>query len=197
VLALAPHTSFDTFLGTLHFDADTEDATAAIRSQLGISTPYVAVHCDTAPEKMWPIERWLAVIRRFLANCSSLSAVIVGAPTCVRTLQQLRAAASERVILALGLPLPESQCLVAQSTLFLGIDSCFLHVADLARVPSVGLFGRTRANHYGFLVAPHISIQAPGRLAEIHENDVFGAAMEIATTDRRALRSRIEMIRSE
>jgi hypothetical protein len=61
----------------------------------------------------------------------------------------------DRVIPYRGLPLDPTMNLIASADLFLGIVSCVLHAADLARVPGVGLFGPTRAAIRGFRFAPH------------------------------------------
>jgi hypothetical protein len=42
-----------------------------------------------------------------------------------------------------------------------------LHVADMARVPGVGLFGPTSAKEFGFYIGPHIMIQADGSMDKI------------------------------
>ena len=65
--------------------------------------------------------------------------------------------------------------LVTEADFFLGIDSCMLHAADFAGVPSVGLFGPTSAAEFGFLVGPHIAIQAQQTMAEIEVPDVSDA----------------------
>lgn len=64
----------------------------------------------------------------------------------------------DRVIPHLGLPLDLSMGLVAEADLFLGIDSCMLHAADLAPVPGVALFGLTRSMTWGFRFGPHRNI---------------------------------------
>ena len=57
--------------------------------------------------------------------------------------------------------------LVAQANFFLGVDSCMLHVADFCRVPSIGIFGPTQADEFGFRLGPNITIQADGGMRSI------------------------------
>ena len=68
-----------------------------------------------------------------------------------------------------------SCCLVAESDFFIGIDSCMLHVADMARVPGVGLFGPTSAKEFGFYIGPNITIQADGSMEKIEVDMVTNA----------------------
>jgi ADP-heptose:LPS heptosyltransferase len=44
---------------------------------------------------------------------------------------------------------------VATCDAFVGIDSYFLHVADFARRPSVGIFVATSPAQWGFRFSPH------------------------------------------
>jgi len=54
------------------------------------------------------------------------------------------------------------------------IDSCTLHVADLFRVPGLGLFGPSSCTEYGFRFAPHRHICGPDQtMASIGETDVL------------------------
>jgi ADP-heptose:LPS heptosyltransferase len=65
--------------------------------------------------------------------------------------------------------------------LFLGVDSLFLHAADLFRVPSVGLFGPTACEEWGFRVTPtwrHIS--GHGSMDTIQREAVLDALLSIA-----------------
>ncbi|WP_025736064.1 glycosyltransferase family 9 protein [Mycobacterium genavense] len=69
--------------------------------------------------------------------------------------------------------------MVANADLFLGIDSCMLHAADLARVPGVGLFGPTRSATWGFRFGPHRHIDQR-KMADISVDAVLDALEAIA-----------------
>ncbi len=56
----------------------------------------------------------------------------------------------------------------------MGIDSCMLHAADLARVPGVGLYSPTQPAIWGFRFAPHRHVYG-GTMADISVDDVFSA----------------------
>jgi len=67
---------------------------------------------------------------------------------------------SRRVIVLNRLPLELAAYLVSRMNVFVGVDSCFLHIADLCRVPGVGLFGPTFSERFGFRFARHVHIQS-------------------------------------
>jgi ADP-heptose:LPS heptosyltransferase len=91
------------------------------------------------------------------------------------------------VIPCYGLSLASSCCLVAESDFFIGIDSCMLHVADLARVPGVGLFGPTNVKEFGFYIGPHIMIQGAGTMEKIEAGMVTEALNHLVAAPSQAV----------
>jgi ADP-heptose:LPS heptosyltransferase len=87
---------------------------------------------------------------------------------------------SSRVIVFNRLPLQLAAYLCSKMNLFLGVDSCFLHIADISRVPGVGLFGPTDCRQWGFRFSPHIHIRSPGRVADIAPTAVMEAVRTLA-----------------
>jgi ADP-heptose:LPS heptosyltransferase len=118
----------------------------------------LAVHTETTAAKTWKPESWTKVLDEFLGARDEYIAILVDYE---RRLPQLSGASADgRVIDASGLPLEGALCLVQHSNLFVGVDSCMLHAADFGGVPSVGLFISTSAKEFGFLMAPHVAIEA-------------------------------------
>jgi len=70
--------------------------------------------------------------------------------------------------------------IVEEADLFLGVDSCMLHVADLNRIPGVGLFGPTSAKTFGFRFSEHKHIDGNGRMSHISEEAVIRALNDIS-----------------
>ncbi len=138
-------------------------------------TRVLTVHADTQERKMWPAGRFAAVLNHFLEDRPEFVALLVGHTAQPIDLGPHR----DRIIPCYGLRLPTSLSLVSQSDLFLGVDSCMLHVADFSRVPAVGLFGPTRAEEFGVYVGPHVTIQAVSEVAEIAPRHVFSALKEL------------------
>ena len=142
-----------------------------LREQLHPGGKALAVHADTGQKKMWDGVKLMQTLDTFLDLHPEFTVLLVGGRP-----QSLDSGLyGDRVIPCYGLPLPVSMALVTEADFFLGIDSCMLHAADFAGVPSVGLFGPTSAAEFGFLVGPHIAIQAPHTMAEIESTDVTDA----------------------
>jgi hypothetical protein len=142
-----------------------------LREELSPGAKALAVHADTGQKKMWDSVKLMQTLDTFLGLHPEFTVLLVGG----RPQSLDGGLCGDRVIPCYGLPLPVSMALVTESDLFLGIDSCMLHAADFAGVPSVGLFGPTSASEFGFLVGPHIAIQAPHTMAEIEAPDVADA----------------------
>jgi ADP-heptose:LPS heptosyltransferase len=147
----------------------------SLLSCLNPGTRILAVHADTASEKMWVSARFIKTLDIFLDLHKDYSVFIVG-----HTPLGLDSGLyGNRVIPCYGLGLSASQSLVTKADYFLGVDSCMLHVADFARVPGVGLFGPTRAEEFGFLVGPNVTIQAQGHMEQIEVAEVCAALESI------------------
>lgn len=129
----------------------------------------MVLHADTCEEKMWPARRFVRVLNEFLARHRDFVVLLVGG----RRLPLDCGRVSARVIPCYGLPLMTSAALVANADLFLGIDSCMLHAADIFRVPGVGLFGPTSPDEFGFRLAPHRHVWGRGRMENVAVKDVL------------------------
>jgi len=129
-----------------------QEQARSMRAAVPAGVKVLVVHADTDwLEKRWPITRFISLLDRFLERHRDFVAWVVGMGH-----EELNVGrAGDRVFPHLGLPLDLAMGLVANADLFLGIDSCMLHGADLARVPGVGLFGPTRAGTWGFRFGPH------------------------------------------
>jgi len=153
-------------------------ALAEARSFLDMLPPgtrTLALHADTVPKKMWDAGNFTKALDIFLSFHKDFMALLVG-----HTRQPLDSGSrGDRVIPCYGLSLSVSLSLVSQVNIFLGVDSCMLHAADFARVPGVGLFGPTRAEEFGFLVGPNITIQSQGAMEQIEVDEVCDALNSI------------------
>ncbi|WP_457813148.1 glycosyltransferase family 9 protein [Sinorhizobium meliloti] len=124
---------------------------AKIRATLPGDATLITVHGDTKPEKCWAHERWTA----FAALVQREEGTFI-ADLGVRPIDFGDGILDEDRIIRFGeLPMRESMAIVAASDCFVGVDSCFLHAADLSRIPGVGIFGPTDVHEFGFRFAPH------------------------------------------
>jgi len=165
VRSLRPDYQLHDFLEPLRYPTERRQDVHEILSMLEPGTRTLSVHMDTRTHKNWDETRWVESLDAFLDKHTDFVVLLVGSPERPVDTEQWRNAG--RVIPCYGLSLPSSCCLVAESDFFIGIDSCMLHVADMARVPGVGLFGPTSAKEFGFYIGPHIMIQADGSMDKI------------------------------
>src|SRR5215510_3530534 len=184
VRSLRPDYQLHDFLEPLRYPTERRREVHEIFSMLEAGTRTLSVHMDTRTHKNWDENRWVESLDAFLDQHPCFIALLVGRPERPVDTAQWRNAG--RVIPCYGLSLPSSCCLVAESDLFIGIDSCMLHVADMARVPGVGLFGPTNAKEFGFYIGPHIMIQADGSMEKIASDIVTEALNQLVAEPAQA-----------
>jgi ADP-heptose:LPS heptosyltransferase len=139
------------------------------RRSLG-GRPILFVHTDSKPEKNWPRDRFRRVIDTFLSENPDVVALVVD----VHGQGIGRTRFPDRV-LPVRLPLEECFALLRDSDLFLGVDSCHLHAADLFGVPGVGLFGPTTSRRWGYRFSKFRYLQGAGRIDAIQVDEVCDA----------------------
>jgi ADP-heptose:LPS heptosyltransferase len=167
----APKFRFKDFAAPPLYPDTSLRAAQRIRDRLPRGTRVLAVHADTSPEKMWQPSRYVAALDIFLDRHEEFIALLVGWEN-----QALDTGShGYRVVPAYRLPFDLMCALVAGADLFLGIDSCMLHLADFERIPAVGLFGPTSAEEFGFVIGPNVTLQATGGLDMIDEHQVVQA----------------------
>jgi ADP-heptose:LPS heptosyltransferase len=131
----------------------------------------LVIHTETLPHKMWPTERFISVLDKFFDAHHNYAAVVLDKAD--RKLD-----AGRHGVRVIHLPyssVATHYAIVGLADLFLGIDSCFLHAADLFRVPGVGLFGPTNHKVFGFRFGPHRHVYSGGTMEEIGEASVLEA----------------------
>jgi ADP-heptose:LPS heptosyltransferase len=170
---LAPRLALDDFAEPPDFPPSVHAAADAVWRSLPPAQRTLAVHADSdEARKMWPAAAFREVLDAVLERHPGMRAVVVG-------IEDLGLAAGRhgaRVTLRLGLPVSVATLVVGRSDLFLGIDSCFLHAADLFRVPGVALFGPTAPHEWGFRFGPgRALVGSGGDLASIRPEVVAGA----------------------
>jgi len=180
VRILRPDYRLDDFLQPLRYANDRRQHVLGLLSLLDPGTRTLSVHMDTLAQKTWDDTRWIETLDTFLDKHPDFVVFLVGRPKNPVDTESWRNAG--RVIPCYGLSLPSSCCLVAESDFFIGVDSCMLHVADMARVPGVGLFGPTKAKEFGFYIGPHITIQGDGTMEKIEVDMVTKALDQIVDT---------------
>jgi len=149
----------------------------SFRAEVTTGVRVLAVHTETGASKEWPLERFKRVLNDFLTRHPEWLVLVVDLAD--RGLASIPE--GKRVVAATGLAIPPAMALVGICDAFLGVDSCMLHAADFFQLPSVGLFGPTPEQRWGFRVTKHHRhISGAGSIEAIEEGVVAEALEELA-----------------
>jgi ADP-heptose:LPS heptosyltransferase len=128
--------------------ARAEDATAAEAALARLGVPprrIVALHPGSGgAAKRWPAAAYAAIARRLLA--AGHAPLLLAGPADEAAISAMRAALgadAARVPVARDLPLPALLGVLRRAAAYLGNDSGVSHLAGLAGVPALALFGPT------------------------------------------------------
>src|SRR5260370_30021949 len=147
---LKPSLRLEAYSGVPAVPREIRQWAQAWRAQLPSEVKVLAVHAETRPERMWPIERFVRTLAKFLGNHPHVIILAVG----TKDLGLGKIEFSQRIVSCYNLPLPYAMSLVGVADLFIGVDSSMLHVADLFLVPGRGLFGTSSYSETGFRFSP-------------------------------------------
>ncbi len=101
-------------------------------------------------EKIWPADRFVAVYRALAEQKPGARAIVFAGPGAAeRALAApVLAAIPDAVDLVGTLSLPEVAACMRRLKIFIGNDSGLMHIAAASGAPTLGLFGRSRADEY-------------------------------------------------
>jgi ADP-heptose:LPS heptosyltransferase len=116
-----------------------------LAARLGVATEgafVVLAPGASLQRKIWPVERWLEVVRELLER--GLEVVLLSGPSDKAGAEELHELCDRRTILAAGATnLLESVALLSHARMFLGNDSGPGHIAGALGIPTVVLFAAT------------------------------------------------------
>ncbi len=93
--------------------------------------------------KAWPVQRW-ALLADTLQRKDGVRVVLAGSGDDLPVLQEIEKQMKTVPLVSGGrLSLPQSAALIQMSALYIGVDSGPMHMASLAGIPVVALFGPT------------------------------------------------------
>jgi hypothetical protein len=174
-----PTLNLDAFAGPPTFSVDARERAAQITGLFPKGCRVLAVHNDTTKRKTWDLGRLETTLRRFLALHPEFWAITLGLNGyAAREWTDLPFVPCD------GLLLDTSMCMLMSAHLFLGVDSCMLHLADLCRIPTVGLFGPTRQKEFGCWFAPHLHIDGQGTMEDVQVDDVVAGLNRMASWEQ-------------
>jgi hypothetical protein len=175
--ALDPSLQIDDFSRPPRISDEALRVARSMLEQVGERCYILAVHNETLPHKVWSRGRHDEALTTFLSSHPDFASISLDRDS---------------------VPLDVALALVSLSDLFLGVDSCMLHMADICRVPGVGLFGPdpsapTGSSVFGFRFGCHREVSGHGSMDGIAVAQVLGALDELVptmpATPRRHLRS--------
>jgi uncharacterized protein len=136
----------------------------------------LVIHSDTKPEKTWPWDRFARVLNRFFTVRRNFVGILIGMPNAATDPSLV----SPNVVPCLGKSLADTLGLIRHADLFIGIDSCFLHAADLFRVPGIGLFGPTSPKEFGWRFTRNLHLKGRSRMSDISYERVLSALLDLS-----------------
>lgn len=104
----------------------------------------ISIHTDTKPEKTWDSDNFIELISTIIRAYDDVLIVIIGMPKHDFT------TISERILQFDTSLFEVSWEMLNLSDFFIGLDSCFMHLADINNIPSIVLFGETNVNEWGY-----------------------------------------------
>jgi hypothetical protein len=140
-----------------------------LKKKLLPSKRLLAIQVETVINKMWPIQNFKIVINQFLEENQDYSIAVVGH----KYFPLDQGIYQNRIIGFFGMPVEIGYAMVSLSDLFIGIDSCMLHAADLFNIPSIGLFGPTNEKRFGSRFCYHQHMLGYGNMKNIKVIDVL------------------------
>lgn len=172
---LEPALRFDDFSEPPTFSRAAEAAAVRFLESARGAWPHVLfVHPETAPERMWERERLAWVLDRFLRERNDFMVLVA-------SLEPIDLGGPHDRIRWIDQHLELTLALMRHMDLFLGIDSCFLHAADMYRVPGVALFGPTLDWEKGFRLSPNGRHVTAETMDAIRREDVLDALLDVAS----------------
>jgi ADP-heptose:LPS heptosyltransferase len=148
--AFNPGMSVGDWAHALPLPAPSMELAASVKAGLPADCIALAVHAETRPEKVWPLDRLDSALAKVMQERPRVSPLILNTPPALLP----RTAGNPAAKFLVGLPLAHAAAVTATADCFLGVDSCMLHVADLFRRPGVALFGPTDPAQYGYRFEP-------------------------------------------
>jgi ADP-heptose:LPS heptosyltransferase len=174
VQRISPHLDLQDFCAPPLFSPPAVKVAKRLKDQcIGKGTKLLFVHPETKPDKMWINSDYNYVLGKFLKERPQYQAVVC-------TQQRFELDCHPRIH-SIRPHLELALALVGLADSFLGVDSCFLHAADLYGVPGIAMFGPTNPKIWGYrLTKPARNIYADGQILNVNKEEVLQALLDVA-----------------
>lgn len=153
-----------------------KESAAQIRERLAGQSPLLTIHPVSTPDKSLPTHLLHHLLETLKKDHRDWYIAILSP----NAKPSLIAENSANLCQLSHLPLDVACALVANSNAFIGIDSVFLHVADFARIPAVGIFGPTDFRQWGLhLTSGSHVVEATGDLGRLSPSRLVSSASSL------------------
>ena len=176
---LEPSLGFDDFNASPDYSSAAAAAAAEfVTRHMKLGERLLFVHPETSDaRRMWTTQDFSWVLTHFLDERPEFRVFISS-----RERQKVDIGLYQDRLIEFDAHLELALASMRYADLFLGIDSCFLHAADLFRVPGVGLFGPTRPGEWGFRISRHSRhVYGEGSMSRVRRVAVLDALLEVVS----------------
>jgi ADP-heptose:LPS heptosyltransferase len=136
------------YAGPAPLSARAQRLRASVQEAAKHGEKLLVIHTETKSQKSWSDAGWSEFCRRVRAEDAAVVICLIDASPPSGALAAFFEE-DDRVIHHNCGSFATAAGLVAAADWFVGVDSCFLHVADLQGIPAVGLFRSTRHQEFG------------------------------------------------
>lgn len=165
--------TIESFAKPITFRSHTIKQIAKIRQTIPLQNTIITFQIETKPDKVWDFQKFNQLFEAIIVDNPDTSIFIVGSTHKDLAKYDFQ----NKNISYIGLDgnqIELSCAVVSISDYFIGIDSVFLHVADICRIPTLGIFGPSSYIRYGcrFTKSKHIG-SSDRKMSSIASNLVF------------------------
>ena len=132
------------------------------------NTKILCIHMETKPEKMWSKNSWQQLLNQVLVTLPNYKILIIGLKEDSSIDKD-----DKNIISFFGFNLALIAAMLTCADIFIGVDSCMLHLADLAKIPSIGLFGPTDPKRFGCYFTNGRNIHSANKMMDMKVADVL------------------------
>jgi hypothetical protein len=153
------------------------------RKKFPIASRLLVIHADTKVNKTWPFENYPVLLDKMLETFPEIVVIFIG----IKKPDVSACKYASRILrFEEALPFAMDWAFISMADIFLGVDSVFLHIADLYHVPSISLFGPSSALEWGVRFSElHRCVEASsGNMEDITIDTVYDSFCDLMTCQR-------------
>lgn len=147
VKLINPNLSVNNFCQPFEIPEDTMSNIIQFKHKISGDYKLLVIHMETKEEKCAPNEFWVDFVNRVLKLEEKLIVISISRSKHLNV-------EHSRFLSTCNLSLEACLGLTSISDIFVGVDSCFMHMANFSMVPSVGIFVNSSPIQFGINLSP-------------------------------------------